>query len=414
MSHWMIRWASIRRLAPAALSSSLALGGAAAAIAYTDNPGAHLAAVAGALAVTAAGRALVYRAETRKLRALSATLSHTPWGHHDGAAAGDPMAALLRACDSVFDRLTEYHAERTAVLDLLARILSCSDAAELERVLKRSLRKVFCRDAGAVYFGEGGDQDYRCAFSWRLAANDDAERKPILFTLVAHKPIGMLALYPTPDSLDGAGQLTEDRRLMGECVARIIGLAMSSLELRARLEVQSVRDGLTGLHNRRYFDEAATRELEVARRRSQPMAIALFDIDHFKRFNDEHGHRAGDAVLKEVADVLRSETRKSDVLCRYGGEEFVLLLPTANAEQARTRAEAIVAAARIRLIQHGDEVLGPVTLSGGVAAWDEHGDDLAGVLEAADQALYAAKRGGRDRVCRAAPRAPSGKVGRAA
>jgi diguanylate cyclase (GGDEF)-like protein len=143
------------------------------------------------------------------------------------------------------------------------------------------------------------------------------------------------------------------------------------------------------------------REIEVARRNGAPLAMALFDIDHFKRINDEHGHRTGDAVLRQIARLLLNNTRKSDILCRFGGEEFVLLMPNATVEQAHSRAEAVLAIARAHLVAHEGKSIRTVTLSAGIAAWVRTDADFATVLEAADAALYAAKHAGRDRAVRA-------------
>ena len=126
--------------------------------------------------------------------------------------------------------------------------------------------------------------------------------------------------------------------------------------------------------------------------------MILFDIDHFKRFNDTFGHAAGDHVLREFSHLLRSAGRESDVACRYGGEEFVLFMPDAPLEVAQRRAEELCAKVRSMRLEFEGHSLGPVTVSAGVAAYPVHGADPEATLQAGDRALYCAKELGRDRV----------------
>ena len=164
------------------------------------------------------------------------------------------------------------------------------------------------------------------------------------------------------------------------------------------LSEQVITDPLTGLHNRRYLWDFLARELLRARRAVLPVAAILFDIDHFKRFNDTWGHEAGDLVLKSVAGVVKQNVRGSDIACRYGGEEFIVILSEATLTVAIERAEKIR-----RGIQHMElmcegKALGPVTASFGIALYPTHARDEETLLRAADQALYLAKQGGRNRV----------------
>jgi len=170
------------------------------------------------------------------------------------------------------------------------------------------------------------------------------------------------------------------------------------LESEARLRELSVRDPLTGLFNRRYLEEALVIEMIRAARKQYPIGIIMADIDHFKRFNDTHGHAAGDAVLIQIASLLRTQVRSSDITCRYGGEEFILILPEASREITQMRAEQICEGARHLHVQYGGLTLDAVTLSLGVAVFPDHGSTHDTLLGAADSALYRAKRDGRDRV----------------
>jgi diguanylate cyclase (GGDEF)-like protein len=156
-------------------------------------------------------------------------------------------------------------------------------------------------------------------------------------------------------------------------------------------------DALTGLHNRRFLDDALAREVARAHRKSAPLALIMIDIDHFKRFNDTFGHKAGDHVMRRIGELLRNGVRASDVACRYGGEEFAVVMPDASLEAARDRAEALRVAARELESACEGVHLGPITISLGVAALSPGGSASA-LIAAADAALFEAKRGGRDRV----------------
>ncbi len=172
--------------------------------------------------------------------------------------------------------------------------------------------------------------------------------------------------------------------------------------LEARLREQAYRDPLTGLYNRRFLDTAMARELDRCRREQRPLSLVLIDIDHFKRINDSHGHPAGDAVLDHLAGLLREQAAAGEVVCRYGGEEFLLLLPGVAHAAALARAEACRAAAADARVSFGGSEL-RATLSIGVATCEPGRREAAAQLvRRADQALYRAKRGGRDQVMAAA------------
>jgi diguanylate cyclase (GGDEF)-like protein len=184
-------------------------------------------------------------------------------------------------------------------------------------------------------------------------------------------------------------------------ISEQLALGTSNINLREVLRRQSTIDELTGLYNRRYFDETLRRELFRAERKRAALAIVMIDLDHFKRMNDTYGHEAGDFVLRTVGRVLRDGVRRSDVACRYGGEELVLVLPECDSAAAVRCAETIRASIAALELNLGDVLLPEVTASFGVAVWPAHGDDGATLLQAADRALYAAKNGGRNRVCTA-------------
>ena len=173
------------------------------------------------------------------------------------------------------------------------------------------------------------------------------------------------------------------------------------VQLFGSMQRMAERDALTGLANRRHLRAMAEEELRRAQRFGHPLALLMLDLDHFKQVNDRHGHAAGDDVLREVARRVRDTVRKVDLPARFGGEEFAVLLPETSLETAREAAERIRVALADAPIQTRRGAL-PVTISGGVAVLRE-GDDLAGLLAAADAALYRAKSSGRNRVETAPP-----------
>jgi diguanylate cyclase (GGDEF)-like protein/PAS domain S-box-containing protein len=164
------------------------------------------------------------------------------------------------------------------------------------------------------------------------------------------------------------------------------------LQSEAQLREQSVRDHLTGLFNRRYLEETLERELRRAARKDLPLGIIMLDVDDFKGFNDTWGHAAGDAVLQELGKLMLGHVRGDDIPCRYGGDEFLIVLPDASRKMARERAERLCEHARHIHIQFEGQTLPALTLTIGVASFPENGDRSETVLRAADNALYRAKR----------------------
>lgn len=195
----------------------------------------------------------------------------------------------------------------------------------------------------------------------------------------------------------GSGHWSEADQILARTVAERAALALANLQLREILRTQSVRDPLTGLYNRRYMEESLDRELGRAIRKKCPLGVMMIDVDHFKKFNDAFGHEAGDSVLKALGSLFRAQLRSSDIACRYGGEEFAMILPEASLEDTRARAEILREEAKHVIKQFRGCPLDAVTLSIGVANFPEK-SSRESLLRAADQALYDAKAQGRDRV----------------
>jgi diguanylate cyclase (GGDEF)-like protein/PAS domain S-box-containing protein len=193
-------------------------------------------------------------------------------------------------------------------------------------------------------------------------------------------------------------EFTPDQIQFGQLFANLTALVLNNVQLREALHQQSIHDPLTGLFNRRYMEEAFKQHLSRVTRQLNTLGIIMLDIDHFKRFNDTHGHPAGDALLYEMGKFLQDHLRVEDVACRYGGEEFLLIMPGATLETVHQRAEQLRQEVKGLQVQYNEQTVGNITLSLGIAVYPEHGSTQESILRAADDALYRAKQAGRDRV----------------
>jgi diguanylate cyclase (GGDEF)-like protein/PAS domain S-box-containing protein len=212
--------------------------------------------------------------------------------------------------------------------------------------------------------------------------------------LAQGETLGILHLQAT----DEFPQLNATEISFKTTFAGQVGLSIANIRLREALQTQSVRDALTGIYNRRYLEEVLDREVRRASRAAQSMGILMIDLDHFKGFNDTYGHDAGDAVLREIAVSLTKCVRAEDFVCRFGGEEFVVVLPTADLAASRMRAERLRTKTKELTILHQGKSMGMITISVGVAVFPLNGKSPKELMAAADAALYEAKRGGRDQV----------------
>jgi diguanylate cyclase (GGDEF)-like protein len=193
-----------------------------------------------------------------------------------------------------------------------------------------------------------------------------------------------------------AAQGTHEHAVLATMAERA-GLTFANLRLRDNLFRQSIRDSLTGLYNRRYLDEAILLEERRCKRSGQTFGVMMIDLDHFKQVNDVHGHETGDLVLQQFADILSKQTRGGDIPCRYGGEEFTVLLPGASLAQSLQRARQLREAVEAGQFNQSGHGPGKISVSIGVAEFPGSGSDSTEVLQAADRALYQAKNEGRNR-----------------
>ncbi len=298
--------------------------------------------------------------------------------------------------------------------ELSSMLQHAGSEAEVVRLACALLPDIFGGRPGALYLQPSSRDALSRTASWRGFSGVQAFTEPECWAVRLSRPHLSTAVSPTCCAhLEGFGDaacvpMMTHGQTVGVAVFSAppelhladvtnstaledISQALSNIRLRDRLRELSIRDTLTGLFNRRYLEETAAREISRAQRDSSPISVAMIDVDHFKAFNDKYGHDVGDSVLREVAEALRAAVRVEDVVCRLGGEEFVMLLYGMTLEPARERAEAL-------RVQVRERSAARVSVSIGLAQFGAHGTTLDELLRSADGALRRAKQRGRDRV----------------
>ncbi len=238
----------------------------------------------------------------------------------------------------------------------------------------------------------------------------DHNSPSLCLPIIAHgETIGLMVLeFPGSDQSNKHNIQTEllrQRQDLALLCAEQISLAIANVKLRQELQDQSTRDPLTSLWNRRWLLDSALREINRARPNNAPVSLISLDVDHFKKFNDHHGHDAGDIVLREVGELMTQHFADRFYPCRIGGEEFVVLCPDATLEEAAQAAEKFREAVARHQVSYGRAILPRITVSGGVATFPADGKDVISLLRAADERLYEAKAAGRNAIVRPKPRA---------
>ncbi len=319
--------------------------------------------------------------------------------------------------------------EMKSLIRLSDLLQSCTTQAEAYQVVAHGAIELFAGQSGCLAILSGQDKYLEAVARWadetKLKSSfslDDcwALRRGKLHEVIdpqvdllcqhfVHRPqagdlcVPLIAksgtlglLFLTGASGRVLGSIT--RQQLAVEVGETIKLSLSNLKLREDLREQAIHDPLTGLCNRRYLEESLERELHRARRGNSPLCIVMLDIDNFKPFNDTFGHEAGDSMLRHLAQILRDKLRKSDISCRYGGDEFVLVLPDSSLTDTEQRVEQIRVLVKKLQIWHGCPPLSTISVSAGVVGAREQGSTAAELLQAADNAMYAAKQAGGDRV----------------
>ena len=343
---------------------------------------------------------------------------------------------LAQASNAATDRaatLEQQRREMTILNELTDLLQSCRTLEETRPIIRRALSELFEGAPGTLYlFGESGSslertlgwgdghEQMAAAFTqddcWGLrlgrtwsyqegtrnpaCAHTGSEAPGDYICAPMHAEGKTLGILHLANRSDQPAAPARNARLVEATAARL-GLALSNIKLREALRNLSIRDPLTGLYNRRFVEEVFDHEIQRCQRSDKPLSVLMVDVDHFKRFNDTHGHEAGDVVLSSVGRLLQSHFRDSDLPCRLGGEEFLAILPEADGETARQRAEGLRQAIEGLALFHQGKGLGTVTASIGVATWPQPIADPTTLIDAADVALYNAKHAGRNRVMRA-------------
>jgi diguanylate cyclase (GGDEF)-like protein len=349
--------------------------------------------------------------------------------------------ALQKANDQLQRWVRELEAHNRQIRelsDLGSQLQSCQKVEEAHGIIAQSAQRLLAPESGGVYLFSNSRNIVEAVAVWGNAP--PAER---VFTpdscwalrrghthLVRDSSVGLLCQHlgrivpssyvciPMMAQGEALGMLhlqsgmTAPETALGEAqlqlaaaVADQLALAIANLKLRETLHGQSIRDPLTSLYNRRYMVESLDRDIRRAARNGDSVGLMMLDLDHFKRFNDAHGHEVGDQLLRELGALLLQQFRGEDVACRYGGEEFTVILPEASPEDTRRRAEQLREAVQgIRITHQGRDLEG-VTISIGVAIYPNHAASAEQLLAVADSALYRAKGKGRNCVI-VAPEAP--------
>jgi len=339
----------------------------------------------------------------------------------------DALTEAKTALEDQVLTLEKRNREIALFSEMQAALLNCGDEAEAYQILAEYAEKLFPNTMGSLYqvSGEGGlsrlvgwgemcSQMPDFPFAARLGNTEHTDvpfTRPFLSdcyigsvdTVTARQSL-CIPLY-TQGQLWGVFQLVlqpgdsvKQTQQLAVSVMQQYLLAVENLRLREELRMQAIRDPLTGLYNRRYLEAELAREISRAERKQDAVCVIMLDIDHFKNFNDQYGHDMGDIVLRHLGLFLQNSVRSGDVACRYGGEEFLIIMPEINLESAVERAETLRAGIEKFNENENRHYPGKLTISLGVAAYPQHGSTRHEVMVAADEALYAAKRAGRNQV----------------
>ncbi len=325
---------------------------------------------------------------------------------------------------SMVGDLERHKRDMAQIAELNELLQSARGEAEAFDVIRATAARLFADGAGALSISGGADELVRVGdwgrstwiparitrdSCWAIRRGGSHEQSPAAGVQCAQhgaNPVGAalcIPLYVEGQLLgmlhvSGAGggdRVDEALRQRAEIFGAVIKLGLSNLRLRESLRQQAVRDPLTGLPNRRLFDEMLPRELARCLRSGQPVTIAMIDVDRFKHFNDTYGHDAGDRVLRRIAATLTRSIRSADVACRYGGDEFLCLMSGMTAAEARARFERVLEEDAVADGAEPGDLPEPVTFTVGLATAPDCATDAAGLLRAADAALYDAKASGR-------------------
>lgn len=331
---------------------------------------------------------------------------------------GATIDAMAQAIEERIQDLQRYGSELRDLKEMSDAMQVCATQEEVLAVVRQFARRLFPHQPGKLYLLHSSGDYFEARSSWGESATTTdflpqdcwAVRRGKTYRVEAggDEPRCHHVQYPPPESyvcvplmvqgemlgilhLENDHLSHPDEQPLAAAFAEHTALTLANLKLRDTLHAQAMRDGLTGLFNRRFMEESLLREIRRAERTHAPLALIMIDIDHFKRFNDNFGHPAGDALLRGVGKMLQAAMRGSDLACRYGGEEFTIILPGTPLSAASEIAEKLRKNAQALDIAMEGHALDKITISLGVASFPQHGDSWEAVLHAADLALLNAK-----------------------
>jgi diguanylate cyclase (GGDEF)-like protein len=341
------------------------------------------------------------------------------------------LSAANERLNASLESLERGHRELVALREMGALLQVCRTVNEAEGLLEAFAKRLFPNENGAVYVYRSSRNILERAVAWG-APNEPSTLEPddcwalrcgeayaveregerprcrhirardgvsLCVPISAQGDIvGLLLLSAKSGQASGEGALPESVRRLASSAGQKIALALSNLKLREELRDQAIRDPLTRLFNRRYFEESFEREIARAERRGSSVGLIMLDVDRFKKFNDAFTHDGGDAVLRRVGRMIQDASRTEDIPCRYGGEEFALVLSDAPLDVLSDRAERLRQSIEAMQVSLHGHLLDRVTISCGLAVYPQHGATLQELIRAADEALYEAKASGRNRL----------------
>ncbi|KQW85924.1 hypothetical protein ASC89_02330 [Devosia sp. Root413D1] len=344
------------------------------------------------------------------------------YAFRSSATEADGRAAAVEAADRARQQVGR-------LFEMADVLQSASDHADANAVLKATAMELVPGFSGALYVFNNSRDRLVLSTTWARSENDALPEtinptacwavkrgKPHLnradsaklccshhvgnetsleIPMIARGEIvGLLQLFASGVS---AEQRLEHITALGSALADGMSLALANMALREKLRNQALRDPLTGLYNRRYMEDCLQRFVRLAERENREISLIMVDLDHFKRLNDEHGHSFGDQVLRDAALTLTGSLRETDIVCRFGGEELVVILPDCPLERAADKAELL----RLRIEELSNTHGTDISASFGVASVPHTSQSVTDLLQAADQALYKAKQSGRNQVAKA-------------
>jgi diguanylate cyclase (GGDEF)-like protein len=328
------------------------------------------------------------------------------------------------------NKVIEVSRKISLLIDLGNQFQACSSRKRIAYIAAQFLEKVFSESKGIIYLMHPHYNYLEAAVKWGAFASTNGKKinfiKPkkhhstatlnVKYDEVVNKCVVQLKnkdltrvrqALVTNNHLLGLIQIeykekneraNEQKKKILAIVTKSSALALANIKLRDLLESKSTHDPLTGLHNRSYLNDYFASQLNLAERQHKKIAVIMFDIDHFKEFNDEYGHSAGDQLLKAMGTLMQGETRMSDAVCRYGGEEFIWILYDCGIDAAKLRAEGLRNKVLNISINYQDNTCHPVSISLGISDYPDDASHVKDLIIAADEALYQAKRTGRNKV----------------